>query len=256
MTDPAVGLTWAGHATVRIDDRARILTDPVLTPSLLHLHRRAGQAPEPSLRRVDAVVISHLHADHLHLPSLALLEAGTPVLLPRGSARLLAGLPLDPVEVVAGDVVPVGNAEITVVPAAHADRRWPWSRMRGKAVGFVVRGHGATYFAGDTDAFPGMGDVADALDVALLPVGGWGPSLRGQHLDPVSAAACLPALDARVVVPIHYGTFWPRGFDSLRAHLFHEPGREFAAEARRRAPDVDVRLLAPGDSTDVRVSPR
>jgi L-ascorbate metabolism protein UlaG (beta-lactamase superfamily) len=251
-----VRLTWAGHATVRIDDRGSILTDPVLTASLLHLHRRAGQAPRSSLRRVDAVVISHLHADHLHLPSLALLDPGTPVLLPRGSARLLAGLSLDPVEVVAGDVVRVGEAEVTVVPAAHSDRRWPWSRMRGEAVGFVMRGHGATYFAGDTDTFPGMGDVADALDVALLPVGGWGPSLRGQHLDPVSAAACLPALGARVAVPIHYGTFWPRGLDSLRPRVFHEPGREFADEARSRAPDVDVRLLAPGDSTSVPVTPR
>ena len=253
MTGPAVRLTWAGHATVRIDDRGSILTDPVLTPSLLHLHRRAGHAPDPSVRRVDAVVISHLHADHLHLPSLALVDAGTPVLLPRGSAGLLAGLPLDPVEVVAGDVVQVGEAEVAVVPAAHPDRRWPWSRMRAEAVGFVMRGHGATYFAGDTDPFPGMANVADTLDAALLPVGGWGPWLRGQHLDPASAAACLPVLGARVVIPIHYGTFWPRGFDSLRPRRFHEPGRQFAVEAGRRAPDVEVRVLDPGDSTEVRL---
>jgi len=256
MTGTTVRLTWAGHATVRIDDRGSILTDPVLTPSLLHLHRRAGQAPDPSVRRVDAVVISHLHADHMHLPSLALLDAGTPVLIPRGAAGLLAGLSLDPVEVVAGDVVRVGDADVAVVPAAHPDRRWPWSRIRGEAVGFVMRGHGATYFAGDTDVIPAIGDVADALDAALLPVGGWGPWLRGQHLNPASAAACLPALDARVVVPIHYGTFWPRGLDSLRPRVFHEPGREFAAEARRRAHDVEVRLLAPGDSTQVPVERR
>jgi L-ascorbate metabolism protein UlaG (beta-lactamase superfamily) len=251
MSGSRVRVTWWGHATALIEDRARILTDPILTASLLHLHRRAGPVPEPSVRNVDAVFISHLHPDHLHLPSLRLLQAGTHVLLPRGAAPLLRRLPLVPVEVATGDVVPIGDAEIAVVPAAHADRRWPWSRMRGEAVGCVVRGQGATYFAGDTDAFPGMAQIADDLDVALVPVGGWGPWLRGEHLDPVSAAACLPALGARVAVPLHYGTFWPRGVDWLRPRVFFEPGREFAAAARRAAPEVDVRVLSPGESTDV-----
>lgn len=247
----AIRLTWFGHATVLVEDRARILTDPLLTGTLLHLHRRAGPVPPSLTDQVDAVVLSHLHIDHLHLPSLALLDAGTPVLIPRGAARLLRRLAVEPVEVSAGDVVPVGDATVVVVPAMHDATRWPFGRTRGAAVGYVVCGDGATYFAGDTTTFPGMGSLHSPLDVALLPVGGWGPWLRGQHMDPEDAASCLPLLGARVSVPIHYGTFWPRGVGWLRNRIFHEPGREFAEHARALAPEVDVRVLSPGTSTEV-----
>lgn len=242
---------WLGHATVLLEDRARILTDPVLTARLMHLRRRAGPVPPDLTRRVDAVVVSHLHADHLHLPSLALLDPGTPVLLPRGAAPLLRGTGLEPVEVAVGDVIEVADATVTVVPAVHDDRRWPWAAIRGDAVGYVVTGKGTTYFAGDTSLFPEMGDLAGSTDVALLPVGGWGPSLRGHHMGPEDAARALALVDAPLSVPIHYGTFWPRGISWVRNHLFHEPGRSFATHAQRLAPRADVRVIAPGTSTSV-----
>jgi L-ascorbate metabolism protein UlaG (beta-lactamase superfamily) len=248
---PPIRIHWLGHATVLVEDRARILTDPLLTATLMHLHRRAGPLPPSLTSQVDAVLVSHLHLDHLHFPSLALLDAGTPALVPRGAGRLLRRSKLDVVEVTVGDVVAVGDATVTVVPAVHADTRWPWSRIRGDAVGFVVRGEGATYFAGDTSLFPEMESISDSLDVALLPVGGWGPSLRGHHMDPEDAASCLALMGPGVAVPIHYGTFWPRGLGRLRTHLFDEPGREFEAHARTLAPDVDVRVLPPGTSTTV-----
>jgi L-ascorbate metabolism protein UlaG (beta-lactamase superfamily) len=254
VTAPSAGasirMTWWGHATVLLHDRARILTDPLLTGALAHLHRRAGLVPAAPTG-LDAVLISHLHMDHLHLPSLALLEAGTPVLLPRGAARLLRRLPMPVVEVSAGDVVPVGDATVRVVPAVHDATRWPGARLRAEAVGYVVEGAGATYFAGDTAVFPGMSDLHPNLDLALMPVWGWGPYLRGEHLDPVQAADCLPMVGADVAVPIHYGTFWPRGFGWLRQRVFHEPGREFAQRARTAAPLVDVRVLEVGTSTEV-----
>jgi L-ascorbate metabolism protein UlaG (beta-lactamase superfamily) len=252
----SIRLTWWGHATVVIHDRARILTDPLLTGALMHLHRRAGLVPHPP-RDIDAVVISHLHMDHLHRPSLALVEPGTPVLLPRGAASLLDGLDLDPVEVAAGEEVEVGGATIRVVPAVHDATRWPWGGPRGEAVGYVVQGAGTTYFAGDTSVFEGMGDLHPSrFDVALLPVWGWGPYLRGEHMNPEQAAAALPDLGTEVAIPIHYGTFWPRGFGWLRRHVFHEPGREFAEHARTAAPGVDVRVLEVGTSTEVVVPQR
>lgn len=250
-TRPPINVHWLGHATVLVEDRARILTDPLLTATLLHLHRRGGPLPRGLTSQVDAVLVSHLHMDHLHFPSLAMLDAGTPVLVPRGAGRLLRRSRLAPVEVTAGDVVAVGDATVTVVPAVHADTRWPWSRIRGDAIGFVVRGEGSTYFAGDTSLFPEMENIAGSVDVALLPVGGWGPSLRGHHMDPEDAASCLALMGARVAVPIHYGTFWPRGLARVRTHLFHDPGHEFEAHARSTAPDVDVRVLSPGSSTIV-----
>lgn len=252
---PAVRLTWLGHATVLVADRARVLTDPVLTRRVLHAYRRAGVTPAAPPPGLDAVVVSHLHADHLHLPSLRRLPPGTPVLVPRGSAGLLRRVGVEPVEVSPGDAVSVAGATIIVVPARHAGTRWPWSRTRCPALGYVVVGNGATYFAGDTVAFPGMADLYPRLDVALLPVGGWGPWLRGQHLDPGSAALCLRTLRPRVAVPIHYGTLWPLGLRWVRPTAFHGPGRAFAAQARVAAPDVQVRVVAPGDSTTVQVVP-
>ena len=248
-----IRVTWHGHATVLLEDGARVLTDPVLTGSLAHLRRRAGPSPGDRVGAVDAVLVSHLHADHLHLPSLALLPADTPVLLPRGAARLLRRLPVRPVEVSVGDVVPVADAHVVVVPAVHDATRWPGGRTRGEAVGYLLCGRGATYFAGDTLPFPAMARLHPALDLALLPVGGWGPWLRGSHLTPRSAAGCLPVLGTRVSVPIHYGTLWPRGLGAVRPRAFHEPGREFAEQARALAPEVDVRVLSPGGSTTVAV---
>ena len=124
-------------------------------------------------------------------------------------------------------------------------RRCP--RLRGQ-------GDGATYFAGDTSLFPEMHDIAGHLDMALLPVGGWGPWLRGEHMNPKDAANCLALLDADVAVPIHYGTFWPRGLGWVRNRLFTEPGTRFAAGAQEHAPEVDIRVLSPGTSTTVQVS--
>jgi L-ascorbate metabolism protein UlaG (beta-lactamase superfamily) len=246
-----ISIHWLGHASVLVEDRARILTDPLLTPTLLHLHRRGGPVPGDLTRRVDAVVVSHLHVDHLHLPSLAMLEPGTPVLVPRGAGGLLRASALEVVEVEVGDVVPVGAAEVRVVPAVHDGARWPWSRTRADAVGFVLRGETTTYFAGDTSLFPRMAELAGEVDVALLPVGGWGPSLRGHHMGPRDAAWCLAMLRAGVAVPIHYGTFWPRGLSAVRRRLFEAPGRLFAEHAAELAPTADVRVLPPGTATTV-----
>ena len=251
----SIDLQWLGHATVLLEDRARILTDPVLTSHVAHLRRRGGPVPEPLAAPVDLVVISHLHLDHLHAPSLRLLDAGTPVLVPRGGGRLLRRTGLEVVEVAVGDVVPVGDATVTVVPAVHVTSRWPGSPVRADTVGYVVRGEGTTYFAGDTSLFPGMADVAASPDVALLPVGGWGPSRGAHHMDPADAATCLATLGASVAVPIHYGTLWPWGMTRVRNRLFADPGREFAARASALAAQVDVRVLAPGEATSVRLLP-
>ena len=89
------------------------------------------------------------------------------------------------------------------------------------------------------------------FDVSLLPVWGWGPNLRGEHMDPEQAAGCLPTIGTDVAIPIHYGTFWPRGMGWVRQRVFHEPGREFAEHARTLAPSVEVRVLEVGTSTEV-----
>jgi L-ascorbate metabolism protein UlaG (beta-lactamase superfamily) len=227
-------VTWLGHATVVVDlDGQRLVTDPVLRRRVAHL-RRVRAAPVPT--GATAVLLSHLHYDHLDVPSLRSFARELPVVLPRGGARLLRGF-ADLREVEPGDGVELGDVHVDAVEADHDGRRRPGGAS-GPALGFVLRGSRSVYFAGDTDLFAGMAELAP-LDVALLPVAGWGKKLGPGHLDPQRAAAALALLRPSVAVPIHWGTYRPgrRPDDSAG------PADAFARAAAELAPEVDVRIL-------------
>jgi L-ascorbate metabolism protein UlaG (beta-lactamase superfamily) len=135
-----------------------------------------------------------------------------------------------------------------VVPAEHDGRRWPWSRRRTPALGYVVSGEGRTYFAGDTDSSAVVREAVGRCDIALLPVGGWGPTLGPGHLDAARAAGFLAELDAYHAVPIHFGTMWPVGLGRVRPDRFHGPGTEFARHVARLGVACAVRELQPGET--------
>ncbi|MFD5425158.1 MBL fold metallo-hydrolase [Streptomyces sp. NPDC127084] len=246
-------VTWWGHATCTVEDSGvRVLTDPLFVSRLAHLRRRRGAVPPPEAAVADAVLVSHLHADHLHLPSLARLAPGTRLIVPRDAPRAVPGLRrlagLRVTEVGPGDEVAVGELRVRAVPALHDGRRLPFGPHRSPALGYVIQGGAQTYFAGDTGLFDGMADTVGSIDVALLPVGGWGPFLGHGHLDPDRAARALAALAPRAAIPVHYGTYWPIGMDAVRPHEFHSPGDEFARKAARLAPRVAVHRLGHGES--------
>ena len=104
------------------------------------------------------------------------------------------------------------------------------------------------YFAGDTDLFPEMARLAP-VDVALLPVAGWGPKLGPGHLDAARAAQAAALLRARIAIPIHWGTLHPRLYAARR--LVQPTRGEFAAQVAAVAPEVEVRVLRPAESTSV-----
>ncbi|MCX4514491.1 MBL fold metallo-hydrolase [Streptomyces sp. NBC_01619] len=249
----AVEVTWWGHATCTVEDSGvRVLTDPLFAGRLAHLRRRRGELPPPEAADAQVVVVSHLHCDHLHLPSLARLAPGTRLIVPRGARRAVPGLRrlggLRVIEVGPGDEVAVEDLRVRAVPAAHDGRRLPVGPHRSPALGYVIRGTARTYFAGDTGLFDGMADAVGPVDVALLPVGGWGPFLGHGHLNPDRAARALAALAPRSAVPVHYGTYWPIGMDAIRPHEFHSPGDEFVRKAALLAPRVAVHRLGHGES--------
>jgi L-ascorbate metabolism protein UlaG (beta-lactamase superfamily) len=233
------------------DSGTTLLTDPLLSDRLLHLRRMAG--PTPTLPGApDAVLLSHLHADHFHLPSLRAVPGEALLIVPRGAAAFVAqGLGRAwgdrCVELSPGDETTVGAVQVRAVKAAHPGGRGPWSRSRAAAVGFVVEGSSRTWYAGDTGLFDGMAELGP-LDLALVPVGGWGPTLGPGHLDPEGAAQAVAAVNARVAVPIHFGTLWPVGLGRVGADRFVRPGSEFAAAVRRRGGDTVVSELVPGGS--------
>ncbi|APE07980.1 MBL fold metallo-hydrolase [Rhodococcus pyridinivorans] len=248
---PASGLRWLGHATTLIEDLGTVvLTDPVLTDRVAHLRRRRGPTPAgPRVLDPDAVLLSHLHADHTHLRSLGRLDPDVPIVVPRGAVDGLPALrrfddrlvPLRP-----GEATRIGTVTVRAVPARHDGRRWRRGPEFAPAVGYVVEGDRRTYFAGDTDLYPGLAEHVGPVDMALLPVGGWGPTLGDGHLDPARAAVVARLVEAGLAVPIHYGTLWPIGFDAVRPRLFFGPGAEFV----RRAHNAGIAAVeaAPGDS--------
>jgi len=238
-------LTWLGHSTTLFElDGVRLLTDPLLRRRVAHLTRPDG-APG-AVGRVDAVLISHAHRDHLDLPSLRLLPHDTPLVVPRGAGRLVARLGFrDISEVAEGDDLPVGDVHVLATHAEHDRGRH--LRSRGPVpVGYLVAGSQRAYFAGDTDLFPRMRELSAGLDLALLPIGGWGPRLPAGHLDAEGAAHALALLEPRVCVPIHWGTYRPI-FRRKPYEGAAEAGERFAKIAREIAPDVDVEVLQPGE---------
>ena len=250
-------VTWWGHSTMWLSDAGTaLLTDPVLTDRLVHLKRMAG--PRPALPGApDAVLLSHLHADHFHLASLRLVPGAPALLVPRGAAAFVArSLGREAgercVELAPGDEVKVGGLRVRAVKALHPGGRGPWSKLEAVALGFVVEGSARSWYAGDTGLFPEMSDLSP-LDLALIPVGGWGPSLHAhEHLDPAQAAEALRRVRADWAVPVHYGTFWPVGMGRVRQHMFHSPGQRFAEHAAEVAPESQVRVLGQGETLTIR----
>jgi L-ascorbate metabolism protein UlaG (beta-lactamase superfamily) len=245
-------VTYVGHATVLIElDGVRLLTDPVLRQRVGPLVRH-GSTPAPEMTKdVDAVLISHLHRDHVDLPSLHRLGDEVPLLVPPGSQGLFARHGFtDVTELDSGASSQVGGLTVTAVDAHHDGGRRRFA-PDPQAIGFLVGGQRNVYFAGDTDFFPGMGDLAPELDLALLPIWGWGPSIGEGHLDPEGAARAAAALSPRLVVPIHWGTLYPFGLRRLRGEPLRSPGKEFAARARELAPQVETRVLSPGEATSL-----
>jgi L-ascorbate metabolism protein UlaG (beta-lactamase superfamily) len=237
------------------DSGTTLLTDPVLTDRLIHLRRMAGETPLlPGAP--DAVLLSHLHADHFHLPSIKAVPGEPLLIVPRGAAAFVAdGLGRAfadrCVELGPGEETSVRGVRVRAVPAAHPGGRGPWSRARAVALGFIVEGASRTWYAGDTGLFDEMSDLAP-LDLALIPVGGWGPTLGSHgHLDAVTAAEALRRVKSSWAVPVHYGTFWPVGLGRVRAHMFREPGDDFARLAARSAPDTRVRVLEQGETLTI-----
>jgi L-ascorbate metabolism protein UlaG (beta-lactamase superfamily) len=248
----AARVTYVGHATVLIEmDGVRLITDPVLRRRVGPLRRHGRPPDRRTSEGLDAVLISHLHHDHADLPSLRRLNRTVPVFVSPGSGDFLRRRGFEDVrELAPGDAAGVGGVRIAATEARHpAGGRL---ERASRAVGFELSGRRRIYFAGDTDLFEGMERIGgDRLDLALLPVWGWGPSLGPGHLDPARAAQAAALLSPAVAVPIHWGTLYPFGLARLRPGPLRSPAREFAARMRDLAPQVEVRVLSPGESTSL-----
>lgn len=256
-------ITYIGHATLLLEiGGARILTDPNFDSSLGHFLPRVrppGIALE-DLPALDAILLTHAHADHLSFKTLRQLSGAVPLYAPREISGWLHGRGVQ-------NVAPLGAGECVEIPgtslrlhaerATHQGNRYGFDRWRSAANMYLLD-HDAesVFFAGDTaltDTTHGLvesvlGDLKRQLDVALLPIGwapAWKPGFRRGHLTGDDALELFERLNARAMVPYHWGTFrhvTATAFDAidrLRARLVEYAGRE------------RVHVLEPGEALNV-----
>ncbi|MBN8868119.1 MAG: MBL fold metallo-hydrolase [Solirubrobacterales bacterium] len=242
-------VTWGGHATVLIElDGVRLVTDPVLRTRVVHLLRHVPGPGPDFLREIDAVLISHLHFDHLDLPSLKRFGRETRMIVPAGAGPMIrrAGF-RDVVELRVGDSSEIGGVTVTAVTAEHDGRRHPFG-TEVDALGYVIDGSRRLFFAGDTDVHPELAELSGDLEIALLPIWGWGHRLGPGHMDPRGAAQAAALLQPELTIPIHWGTYFPIGMKSFRGGLLEKPAAAFDRQMLEIAPDLRSQVLRPGES--------
>lgn len=219
----ALRVTFVNHSTVLVQtDGLNILTDPVFSERAGPFSWAGEKRKRPpgirfdDLPRIDVVLISHNHYDHLDLPTLERLEARDHprVFTGLGNSLLLAqhGILSTDLDWWNARVLAPGVA-LTCVPARHFSGRGAFDRQRTLWVGFVVQGPaGAIYFAGDTGYgphFAAIGERFPGLRLALLPIGSYEPRwfMKPVHLNPADAVQALRDLRAARAIGIHFGTF-------------------------------------------------
>jgi len=224
-----------------------VITDPLLRGRVGYLRRVAADGGARVPAGVDGVLVSHVHHDHLDGPSLRRLGTATPVVAPAGAGRLLRRKGMRRViELVPGERTRIAGITVEATPAEHEASRLP-GRGRVPALGYVVGDGPRVYFAGDTDLFSGMAAIGDlGLDVALLPVTGWGGRTPPGHLDPQRAAEALrllrhPHRRARPLGHARAGVVAAtRSRGAARSRRRLQRSREIG-RARRRGPDPAAR---------------
>jgi len=263
---PLTGLraTWLGHSTLILEvDGLRVLVDPVwgerafpfswLGPRRFY----APLLPLGQLPRIDAVVISHDHYDHLDMPTIqAMKDWKTTFIVPLGVGAHLEswGVPEDRiVELDWWERTRLGDVEIVATPARHASGRSPFVRQnRTLWAGFAFIGsiHRA-YYSGDTGFFPGLDDIGARLgpfDLAMIEAGAYGRSWPDWHLGPEQAVRASRMVRADVLLPVHWGLF------NLAYHGWTEPAERVLVAAGKAG--VKVAIPMPGQSIEPGALPR
>ncbi len=208
-----LALTYVGHATLLIQtEGGALITDPILSArALLPKRRVAPGVPLEALPRLDLILISHAHFDHLDRPTLKRLQKEATLVTAPGTRDLLEDLGYrELIELPWGETIERGGFSIRALPIKHWGARQLTDMERGFSGYLIESRAGSIFFTGDSAYFEGFREVGERYkpDLALLPIGAYSPpSFRRNHMDPQDALRAFEDLRARHMVPIHWGTF-------------------------------------------------
>ena len=259
----ALRATWLGHSTVLLEiDGHRVLTDPVwaerASPTQLVGPKRFFAPPLPlaQLPRLDAVLLSHDHYDHLDEATIrTLASTGVPFFCPLGVGAHLRrwGVPAAHVTELgwwdAAQLAP--DFKLAATPARHFSGRGLLNRDRTLWTSWCLLGpHHKVFFGGDSgpfdEGFRQIGAAYGPFDLVMLEIGAADREWADIHLGPTAALAAHRLLGGGPLLPLHWGTF------NLALHAWRAPVQTLIAEA---GPDVPLLLPAPGQRVDVRQGP-
>ena len=241
-----LGITWIGHAAFLVQmGGLNILIDPNWSLWLKGIKRlKTPGVALHQLPMIDLVLVTHAHFDHLDRRTLRAIAANQPIVVPFGVGNLVHDLGFERVqELDYWGTYKNEGLEITLTPCHHWGARVLHDQHRGFG-GFVIAHGGRSVFhCGDTAYFDGFKEIGRRcpVEIALLPIGAYdAPSGRAVHMNPEEAVQAFLELNARTLIPMHYGTF------RLSYEPLDEPPARLLARARQAGVESQVRLMAEG----------
>jgi L-ascorbate metabolism protein UlaG (beta-lactamase superfamily) len=243
-----VGITWLGHAGFLVQmEGANILIDP----NWALWHGPVKRLRHPSLYahdmpRIDLVLITHAHFDHLHLPSLRRIADGQPIIVPRGVGNVVKRCDFSSVtELNTWGSIGFQDLRISLTPARHWGARFIHDTHRHFGGYLIESAARSVFHCGDSALFDGFKEIGEraAIDVAMMPIGAYEPpSGRPVHMNPEEALDAFQMLGAGTMIPMHYDTF------PLSGEPIDEPVQRLNTAATDRGLMDRVRIMVEGES--------
>jgi len=245
-----VRVTWIGHASFLLQFADHSV---IVDPNWAKWHGFVKRLREPGLPikaipELDLVLVSHAHFDHLHKPSLKILQSRGGIVVPQGSASLVRRLGFPAIhEMKVWEAIEYNNLNVVHTPSHHWGARYLHDIHRDYGGYLVESGGKSVFHCGDSAWFDGFAEIGRRhgnIDVALMPIGAYdAPSGRDVHLNPEEAVRAFAELGAKVMIPMHYGTF-PLGNEPLG-----EPVERLLMEADRLG--ISEKILIPEEGVGI-----
>jgi L-ascorbate metabolism protein UlaG (beta-lactamase superfamily) len=246
LNDAEVGITWIGHASFLLQFHGcNVLIDPNWANWLMVVKRLKRPGVELAhLPNIDLVLVTHAHFDHLDRRTLRKVAADQPIVVPFDCGNLVHDLGFRSVhELGYWEDYQHGPMNVTLTPCHHWGARILHDTHRGFG-GFIMKcGNRTIYHCGDTAYFPGFKEIGKRfdIDIALLPIGAYDPPTgREVHMNPEQAVVAFEELGAKLMVPMHYGTF------RLSYEPLDEPLKRLRASARKHGVSDRIAVMTEG----------